>query len=375
MDQNYNFHNFISIKVDGEGSLSDFINFQYQGFKQNNKTNKIDEIVVQINNVSNGEQILGKLGNTNFQRKGNKFIISNNGNKIELNGEKKISEQNKLIVEPKSSKSLFNLYLELLLRTKLIKKRIILIHASGVSKRDNGILFPAWQGTGKTASCLSFVKDGFDYLGEDKLWVSEDKKIYSYPRYVRLNKSNLHLFKDFLNTKEKIKYCTHNILEKIAVKSKLDKKSRIINKLINSGYLLPNRPRQIEEFYPNVNVPKKVNLSLIVILQSNLNVSDPSIDSQILSADKTINNINYYEWNNELLLHASAHDILFPKNASWVKELEELQKQELSILTNITKEIKCLRLNLPKKQMMIPDNLKTEILSKLGEFNEHRQKY
>lgn len=55
----------------------------------------------------------------------------------------------------------------------LLKKGITVIHASGVGKGDECVLFPARSGGGKTTVALSLLDRGFSYLGDNYIIVDK----------------------------------------------------------------------------------------------------------------------------------------------------------------------------------------------------------
>ncbi|NIO36955.1 hypothetical protein GTO27_04545 [Candidatus Bathyarchaeota archaeon] len=70
------------------------------------------------------------------------------------------------------------------LQMKLLDKGFSFIHASAVARNNECIIFPAFSDTGKTTTALSFLKDGYDFLGDDKV-ITDGQNVFSYPMPVR----------------------------------------------------------------------------------------------------------------------------------------------------------------------------------------------
>src|SRR5690606_8570114 len=77
--------------------------------------------------------------------------------------------------------------LEPVLYLKLLEENVLLMHAAGICDDQQGYLFPAHGGTGKTTFSLSLLKHGYRLLGDDLLFVDVGKgRVYPYPRPLHL---------------------------------------------------------------------------------------------------------------------------------------------------------------------------------------------
>jgi hypothetical protein len=73
--------------------------------------------------------------------------------------------------------------LEPIMYQKFLEHGILFLHAGGVTKDDEGILLPAYGGTGKTTLSMALLNQGYKLLGDDLLLVDVDKQIVNpYPR-------------------------------------------------------------------------------------------------------------------------------------------------------------------------------------------------
>jgi len=70
----------------------------------------------------------------------------------------------------------------LLLEIKLLQNGCTLIHSGAISKSKKGYLFSAWSEMGKSSTVFALSKKSeFKVLGDDKVILSKDGTIYSYP--------------------------------------------------------------------------------------------------------------------------------------------------------------------------------------------------
>ena len=73
------------------------------------------------------------------------------------------------------------------LQMKFLDRNFAFIHAAGIAKNDKCYLFPAFSDTGKTTTTLSFLRDGYEYLGDDRV-ITNGREILSYPSPLRKTK-------------------------------------------------------------------------------------------------------------------------------------------------------------------------------------------
>jgi len=90
-----------------------------------------------------------------------------------------------LVVDPEVLKYTYLSTLEFLLRNLAPARNLAFVHASGVIHEGQGVLFPAWGGTGKTTMVLQFLEQGAGYLGDDTVLL--DAAGVMYPRTSPLN--------------------------------------------------------------------------------------------------------------------------------------------------------------------------------------------
>jgi len=104
-----------------------------------------------------------------FKKGGSSFSI------VGLSSKKTSLEANITRLKPLKQLSLF------LLAEKMLERGCLFVHAGGVSTGNSGIIMPAWGHAGKTALSLHLVNRGYKYFGDDKIIVSKDAKMLSFP--------------------------------------------------------------------------------------------------------------------------------------------------------------------------------------------------
>jgi len=72
-----------------------------------------------------------------------------------------------------------------LIEYKLSKRGYFLIHAGGISKKNQGYALSGRGSSFKTSLCMDFVRTGFDFLGDDKIILSKEGNILSCPVHLR----------------------------------------------------------------------------------------------------------------------------------------------------------------------------------------------
>lgn len=58
-----------------------------------------------------------------------------------------------------------------------------LVHAGAMAKNGRGVLIPGPSGSGKSTSCLNLLRAGYDYLGDDYVWVELGEQIKAFTLY------------------------------------------------------------------------------------------------------------------------------------------------------------------------------------------------
>ena len=82
-------------------------------------------------------------------------------------------------------------FVELFLRNLAPLSGISFLHASAFVVDETPVLIMAWGGTGKTSILLEMLKNGYDYLGDDLIPVTENGEVFPYTKRINLMHYNV----------------------------------------------------------------------------------------------------------------------------------------------------------------------------------------
>lgn len=103
-----------------------------------------------------------------------------------------------ILVEQTIVPSLFyEIVIRMVIRHRLLSKGISFVHSSGIVVGEEGIIFPAWGGTGKTNMVIQFLRDGADYLGDDLVLTSADGMLFAFPESISMFDYNFNAFPEY----------------------------------------------------------------------------------------------------------------------------------------------------------------------------------
>ena len=210
----FDVHGFFSFAIFGNGRLYEYLCYQHDFFVSKKLRNYSFSIeVVDKMEYKNSKRLLD--GKEEFIRDGSYFIYNFNGASVRFDGSMELKMQKKIEIDEGFSKMKANTIIDMFFRIFNLKNEVYLVHAACIEKENKGVLVPAWKGMGKTNACLEFVKEGFSFLADDKVWVGVDKKVYSYPRYVVIKGDDNFEFIDKLRVREKLRLVFRFILSKL----------------------------------------------------------------------------------------------------------------------------------------------------------------
>lgn len=206
--------------------------------------------------------------------------------------------------------------IEPIIYLKLLSRNILLMHAAGVSDGDNGYLFPAYGGTGKTTLTLGLMAEGMQVLGDDLLLVEADTGIVRpYLRPLHLFAYNIRTLRDAI------------IPVSLRVKIKIKDILRfILEGLTRQEFLIATRVHP-EKIYPNFKAASDVPVRKIVFLKKK------GHDEEVVVSRKSIDNLANIVLNSEDL-NKSLYENILDKN-----EMESVKKDELCVIKKIIKRI------------------------------------
>jgi hypothetical protein len=139
--------------------------------------------------------------------------------------------------------------IEPLIALKLANKGFSALHASGIALNQNGFVFPACKGVGKTNTLIYAAEDGASYLSNERCIIANDGLVYGYP-------SDINLY--YYNTKND--YLSNQL-------SYRDKLGLLLNNLIyRLSFRYASFPLSIDPIKLFGKIESKVPLSSLILL-------------------------------------------------------------------------------------------------------------
>lgn len=193
---NYNIHNLITFQIN-RNQKEDFLrdlNLPYSYFETETVNNP--DIILNIGEFKPDNEQCHVLDHK-YYIKDNYFYCKDSGGtakwEVEINGfedGKTIINYNGHISGPESlmypdllSQDIF---LRSMIEYKLKKKGHYLVHSAGASKYNQGFLFTGRGSSFKTSLAMDLVrKYKYGFLGDDKVILGEDLKLYSFPVHLK----------------------------------------------------------------------------------------------------------------------------------------------------------------------------------------------
>ena len=124
----------------------------------------------------------------------NFFYQDVKGNKVTINWSQLKVNYFKFIIDPNFDLyAFFTFILEPIFIILGAQNNILFLHASGVVKKNQALIFPAWRNTGKTNTILLECKRGSHFLGDDYV-ILKNKIAYLYPKALNLFSYNFEAF-------------------------------------------------------------------------------------------------------------------------------------------------------------------------------------
>jgi len=212
----YNIHNLLSFYIEANNNkfrIND-IDFPYNYFQSKKKLADIELRLKRFTPSNKDCYLLGKT----YHVKKNYFYCKDNSKNSKWEIEIKFNDLKTQINYYGKLKGFENIFYpnlfpqELLLKPmieiKLLQKSCILLHAGGVSKHGECIIFVGRGSSHKTSIILDLIRNGgYNYLADDQI-IIKNKSVYSYPIHIA---QFSYMYEYMQNEKYK------NILEKIKV--------------------------------------------------------------------------------------------------------------------------------------------------------------
>jgi len=108
--------------------------------------------------------------------------------------------------------------IEPLITLKLANKGFSALHASGIALNQNGFVFPACKGVGKTNTLIYAAEDGASYLSNESCIVANDGFVYGFPSDINLYYYNIKndYLSNRLSYKDKLGLLLNNLVYRLS---------------------------------------------------------------------------------------------------------------------------------------------------------------
>ncbi|WP_155118174.1 hypothetical protein [Halorubrum sp. T3] len=298
-----------------------------------------------------------------YEKIGDKFAITSMDNTVAIN-----NECDKLYCTKQPPIEIRNI-VEGLFRKRLLDEGIAMIHASAVSYNGDTYVFPAWRHTGKTNTMLSFLMEGASYLGDDRVLITKDGQIYSFPTMIHLLMYNYNSFPELLDDSQidSVRIAISKLISTVANNiNHQDISSELAHWSSLAG---PDNWKRVENIFSNSRVLSKEDVSEVFFLQTSNNINEMRLDSVSSNyMSTTLKAINEYEWNQELENMWLAHDILFPERESKVDKFEKFKKREKEVISQFSSSVSTNKLEVPPEELW-DQEMKSNIINKIIQNN------
>jgi len=193
MKKEYNIHNIVKVLLDASGPIAKSVDLHLSYFRCNFKENESPDIIFS-DNIAKLSSSSYFIGSKQHLYDGKTILLRDSNLSIQINKKGQI-----IVFSPRGINPSPFIHLQLL------KKGFTFIHAAAVNYNSQGIIFPAWGGTGKTSlSAVILDKKKTKFLGDDFVIISKTGKIYSFPQPFSLYYYHASLFSDTFKHKKKI---------------------------------------------------------------------------------------------------------------------------------------------------------------------------
>lgn len=331
----YNMHNLVSVEVDEQSTIFPSFDKRLNKFASESKCKRNITFRQDADFYLEGSCSIGAFGDYAFDSSHIYIRLRNGYVKLHKN----LSTNSQMIEYEKSveGEAVFNLF-ELLFRRQLLEEGFSLTHASCVGRKDKAYVFVAWAYTGKTNMLLYMLRNGLEYLSDDKIILSRDGYAYPYTLTLNLFDYNVSVhpwLKDNLIGKHILKNLRFR--GKSWVKSRLEflirnrnVHSRIVNFLASKAYFFINSslfpPIDPESIDVGVKLDKREISSVFILIRESGRVNAKIEEMKNLEEEcKRITAINDSEDNTKITNREFAFRFAFPDMEKAANEVEILK--------------------------------------------------
>ncbi|MBV0902568.1 hypothetical protein [Haloarcula salina] len=266
--------------------------------------------------------------------------------------------------------------MEFEIRKRRLTRDQALIHASGVSLDGQTTLFPAWRGAGKTNTLLSLLREGADFLSDDRLWVGADGTAVGYPLGVNLQPFNVESFPEieiqYDDPKERLRSSVHEYID-----ARVDRTGGLPETAVaylNDTYLADDSRdfTDISDLYPDADHVEQASVDNVVFLQAAPDTDTVTVEQvsteTAMSAATAISN---FEWDGRLREYFHAYDSLVD-DGTMVESLEEVTRRERDVFRSLFEDVATYRAYIPRERDWSESSLDTAVSEAVASLDSPR---
>jgi len=265
--------------------------------------------------------------------------------------------------------------IEFEVRKRRVADSQALMHASGVRLDGQTTLFPAWRGAGKTNTLLSLLREGADFLSDDRLWVGADGTAVGYPLGVNLQPFNVESFPEielqYDTRKERLRSDVHEYID-----ARVDRSGTLPETAVaylNDTYLKDSSRdfTDISDLYPDADYVDTASIDNVVFLQAAPNTDTVTVEGisteTAMSAATAISN---FEWDGRLREYFHAYDALV--GGQMIETLDEVVRQERAAFEELFDDVATYQAHIPRKRDWSESSLDTAVVEAVASLDSQR---
>jgi hypothetical protein len=237
-------------------------------------------------------------------------------------------------------------------------------------------LFPAWRGAGKTNTLLSLLREGANFLSDDRLWVGADGEAFGYPLGVNLQPYNVESFSEVELTHDSLKdRLRHEVHEYVDDRFGGANQLPATALLYLNGKFLSDDGRDFTDvgsLYSTAEYVERSSVDNIVFLQAapnNRHVTNEPLSTE--EAMKGITSICNFEWDGRLREYFHAYDSLVGDGAM-VESLDEVVRREREVFEELFEDVGTYRARIPRERNWTEHGLDTEVVEMIDSLKPRR---
>lgn len=352
------------LELRGEGGSISKLRGTFDEFQVSEPSGTVDLVCKLSKRDPDPEEVFG-APDDHYGREGDWFVVQNPEGYGHLSINK---DWEHILVAPDIDHYFVAYVVEFLLRKRLSEEGYGLVHASGVKMGDSVLLFQAWRYTGKTNTLMTLLRNGADYLSDDRLWVNQDGTVLGYPVPINMMPSNIESYPGLSAMSREEKFRSWAADE---IYDRLNQRKSIVHKGLSFAtkqFIEPNLGRQLvdlDQLIPGTEFVPEAEVTDIVTLRTTLKsdgVSTEEVSGEEVLAD--VRSVNDYEWDGRLREYCLAYDALF-SGGSKTEELDAVIERELENLDAVFDDVATYRAFIPRERDWqstgIDDQIHTEM--------------